>query len=136
MYMALRVIKQGGEEKVEVYYESILKLANCLQHQVDDNLITTFFRACLQPYFQIATTGMKKDTLFKHKEVIITCEEIIRNANEYHKLFKPPTKQKKTSKGKRIDVIYGQCNKSKHSKELCHWNPNNPNKKLKDKKEV
>jgi len=28
MYMALRVIKQG--EKVEVYYEHILKLVNCL----------------------------------------------------------------------------------------------------------
>jgi hypothetical protein len=33
-------------------------------------------------------------------------------------------------------VIYGQCNKSRHSKECCHWNPNNPNNKLKDKKEV
>jgi TorA maturation chaperone TorD len=105
MYMALKVIKQGGHEKVEVYYECILKLANCLQHQVDDNLLTTFFRACLQPYFQMATTGMKKDTLFKHKEVIITCEENIRNANEYQKLFKRPTKQEKASKGKRIDVI-------------------------------
>jgi hypothetical protein len=84
----------------------------------------------------MATTGMKKDTLFKHKEVIVTCEENIKNANEYQKLFKPPIKQEKASKGKRIHVIYGQCNKSKHSKELCHWNPNNPNNKLKDKKEV
>jgi hypothetical protein len=33
-------------------------------------------------------------------------------------------------------VIYGQCNKSKHSKERCHQNPNNPNNKLKDKNEV
>jgi hypothetical protein len=43
IYMALRVIKQGGDEKVEVYYECILKLANCLQHQANDNLLTTFF---------------------------------------------------------------------------------------------
>ncbi len=42
VYMALRVIKQGNDEKVEVYYERILKLANCLQHKVDDNLLTTF----------------------------------------------------------------------------------------------
>jgi hypothetical protein len=28
MYMALRVIRQGGDKKVEVYYECILKLAN------------------------------------------------------------------------------------------------------------
>jgi len=30
VYMALWVIKQGGDEKVEVYNECILKLANCL----------------------------------------------------------------------------------------------------------
>jgi len=33
-------------------------------------------------------------------------------------------------------VICGQCNKLGHSKERCHWNPNNPNNKLKDEKEV
>jgi hypothetical protein len=30
--MALQMIKQGGDEKVEVYYEHIHKLTNCLQH--------------------------------------------------------------------------------------------------------
>jgi hypothetical protein len=30
VYMALRVIKQGGDNKVEVYYEYILNLTNCL----------------------------------------------------------------------------------------------------------
>ncbi len=30
VYMAFRVIKQGNDEKVEVYYERIFKLANCL----------------------------------------------------------------------------------------------------------
>ncbi len=43
VYMALKVIKQGNNEKVEVYYERNLKLANCLQHKVNDNLLTTFF---------------------------------------------------------------------------------------------
>jgi hypothetical protein len=47
MYMALRVIKQGGNEKVGVYYERILKLTNYLQHQAYDSLLTTFFRTCL-----------------------------------------------------------------------------------------
>jgi hypothetical protein len=32
MYMALWMIKQVGDKKVEVYYEHILKLANYLQH--------------------------------------------------------------------------------------------------------
>jgi hypothetical protein len=30
--MALQVIKQGGDEKLQVYYEHILKVTNCLQH--------------------------------------------------------------------------------------------------------
>jgi hypothetical protein len=41
--MALQVVKQG-EENVEVYYERILKLTNYFQHQVDDNLLTIFFK--------------------------------------------------------------------------------------------
>jgi hypothetical protein len=41
--MALKVIKQGNNEKVKVYFEQILKLANCLQHKANDNLLTTFF---------------------------------------------------------------------------------------------
>jgi len=65
---------------VEIYYECILKLANCLQHQANNNLLTTFFRACLQPYLQMATTRMKRDTLFKQKKIIVTCEENIGNA--------------------------------------------------------
>ncbi len=43
VYMALKVIKQGNNEKVEVYYERFFKLANYLQHKVNDNLLTTFF---------------------------------------------------------------------------------------------
>ncbi len=79
---------------------------------------------------------MKRDTLFKHKEIAITCEESMGDANEYNNLLEPSTKQKKASEGRWIDVIYSQCNKSRHSKEHYHWNPNNSNNKLKDKKEV
>jgi hypothetical protein len=43
-YMVLLMIKQCENEKVEVKYERILKLANCLQHQINDNLFTTFFQ--------------------------------------------------------------------------------------------
>jgi hypothetical protein len=57
--MAFRVIKQGSNEKVEVYYERILKLVNFFQHKADDSLLTTFFRVGLVPYLQIATTRMK-----------------------------------------------------------------------------
>ncbi len=57
--MAFRIIKQGNDEKVEVCYKQIFKLANYLEHKVDDNLLTTFFLARLVPYLQIATVGMK-----------------------------------------------------------------------------
>jgi hypothetical protein len=54
---------------------------------------------------------MKKDTLFEHKEVVVTCEKNMVNANEYQKLLEPPTKHEKVSKGKWTYVIYDQCNK-------------------------
>jgi hypothetical protein len=59
---------------------------------------------------------MKKDILFKHKEVIITCEENMGDINEYQKLLEPPIKQKKVNKGRRTNVIYDQCNKLRDSK--------------------
>jgi hypothetical protein len=45
-----------------------------------------------QPYLWISTTRMKKDTLFKYKEVVVTCEEIMGDANEYRKLIESLTK--------------------------------------------
>jgi hypothetical protein len=48
-YMALRVIKQAMDGKVEVYYEHILKPTNYLHHKVDNSLFTTFFRVGLVP---------------------------------------------------------------------------------------
>jgi hypothetical protein len=42
--MALCMIKQGGNEKVEVYYACISKLVNCLPHHVDNSFLTTFFK--------------------------------------------------------------------------------------------
>jgi hypothetical protein len=80
--MALRVIKQSNDKKVKAYYERILKIANYFQHEVNDNLLTTFFRVRLVPYLQIAITGMKQDTLFKHKEFVVTYEETMANAKE------------------------------------------------------
>jgi hypothetical protein len=45
--MALQVIKQGGDEKVEMYCECILKLTNYLQHQKDNSLLASFFQTRL-----------------------------------------------------------------------------------------
>ncbi len=83
VYMALRVIKQGNNKRVEVYYEWILKLANCLQHKANDNLLITFLQIGLVPYFRITTAGMKRDTLFEHNEFMVTYEETMENIEEY-----------------------------------------------------
>jgi hypothetical protein len=93
--MDFRVIKQGNDEKVEVYYEWILKLANYLQHKQDDGLLTTFFQVKLIPYLWIAIARMKQDTLFKHKEFVVTYEEPMEDAEEYWKLLNPLKKLKK-----------------------------------------
>jgi hypothetical protein len=108
VYMAFRIIKQGSNIKVEVYYEWILKLANCFQHKVNDNLLTTFFWARLVPYLWITIIGMKWDTLFEHKKIMVTCEETMVDVKEYWKLLEPrrkPKKQKKTFKLKRCVVF-------------------------------
>jgi hypothetical protein len=44
------VIKQGGDEKVGVYYEHILKLANYIQHQVNNSLLNMFTTISLNSY--------------------------------------------------------------------------------------
>ncbi len=50
---------------------------------------------------------MKKNTLFKHKEIVVTYEENMKNANEYQKLLEPSTKQEKVNEGKqdRCDLL-------------------------------
>jgi hypothetical protein len=69
VHMALKVIKQTTDKKVEVYYECILKLTNCLHHKTNDSLIMTFSQAGLVPYLQITTTRMKWDILFLQKDI-------------------------------------------------------------------
>jgi hypothetical protein len=75
VYMQLQNIQQQTIERVEVYYESLLKLTNCLQVRTTNVFLTTVFRVGLLPYLRLATTGMKKNTLIEHKEVVIVCEE-------------------------------------------------------------
>ncbi len=117
--MAFQIIKQGATKKVEVYYEWILKLVDCLQHKADDNLLTIFFKAGLVPYLRVATLGMKPNSLFEHKEAIVTCEENIGNPMEYQKLLEPP-KLDRNNDGKHIDLVCSQCKKHGHNKEHCH----------------
>ncbi len=46
--------------------------------------LITIFRASLQPYLRLATTCMTRNTLIKHKEATVICEEsgpVITNYN-------------------------------------------------------
>ncbi len=67
-----------------LYYEHLLKLANCLQVKNIDVFLTTIFKASLQPYLRLTITCMARDTFIKHKEAIVICEEngsVIANYN-------------------------------------------------------
>jgi hypothetical protein len=79
---------------------------------------------------------MKQNTIFKHKESMVTCEEIMANVKEYQKLLEPLKILEKAPDNTQIEKMYNFCHKLGHIIECCHWNPKNPNNKLKDKKKV
>jgi hypothetical protein len=56
-------MKQEKNERVEVYYEKLLKLTNILQHKTTDNFLTIVFKFGLYPYLRVAIVGMKRKTL-------------------------------------------------------------------------
>jgi hypothetical protein len=56
-------MKQENNERMEVYYERLLKLSNIFQHMTTNSFLTTIFKFGLQPYLRVATTGMKKETM-------------------------------------------------------------------------
>jgi hypothetical protein len=60
---------------VEVYYEQIQKLVHGLQVPTINNFLTIMFKAGLQSYFIITTSGMKRSTLEERKEATMLCEE-------------------------------------------------------------
>jgi hypothetical protein len=56
-------MKQENNERMEVYYERLLKLANNLQHMTKNSLLTIIFMYGLQPYLRVATISMKRKTM-------------------------------------------------------------------------
>jgi len=131
--MTFRIIKQGAIKKVKVYYEWILKLVNCLQHKANDSILTIFFRVGLVSYLKVATLSMKPNSLFEHKEVVVTCEENMGDPTECQKLLEP-LKLDRNNDRKHINLVCSQCKKHGHNKEHYHWNLENPNNWLNEKK--
>jgi hypothetical protein len=75
--MALCVIKQEADETIEVYYEWILKLTNCMQHKANDNMLITFLIVGWLPYLLFVTTWMEWNMFLWHKEMVVTSEKNI-----------------------------------------------------------
>ncbi len=73
--MQLWNIKQQTIECVEVYYEHLLKLANCLHVKTTYVFLTIIFRIGLLLYLILEIASMNKDTSIEHKEAAIICEE-------------------------------------------------------------
>ncbi len=118
-------IQQQTVEHVEVYYERMLKLTNCLQVRVTNVFFTTICRASLLPYLRLAIVGMKRDTLIKHKEVVVVCEEsglvslssnVLLTTQEANIVVKPiilVVISKST-------LTCTNCGKTCHTLETCH----------------
>jgi hypothetical protein len=53
-------MKHEKNERVEVYYERLLKLVNSLQQKTTNNFLTAVFIAGLQPHMCVALIGMKE----------------------------------------------------------------------------
>jgi hypothetical protein len=82
-------MKHDKNERMEVYYERLLKLVNSLQHKSIDSFLTIIFRTGLQPNLHVATRGMKKETLQQHKEVTLVCEKGIFEVEAINNLLVP-----------------------------------------------
>jgi hypothetical protein len=72
--MQLQNIQQTIE-RVEVYYEHLLKLINCLHVKATYVFLTIIFKASLLSCLRLAIACMKRNTLIEHKEVVVVCEE-------------------------------------------------------------
>jgi len=82
-------MKREKNERVEAYYEILLKFANSLQHKITNSFLIIVFKYKLQPYMCVATVGMKRKTLQQYKEVALVCEEGISKAKAISNLLVP-----------------------------------------------
>jgi hypothetical protein len=76
VYLKLKNMQHEKNERVEVYYERLLKLANSLQHTTTNNFLTIVFRSRLQPYLHVTIASMKRE-FFKLKQLTIYQYHII-----------------------------------------------------------
>ncbi len=123
--MQLWNIQQQTTKHVEVYYEHLLKLTNCLHVRTTYVFLTTIFRASLLPYLRLTTAGVKKDSLIEHKEVVVVCEEsgpislsynVLLTTPEVNTIIKPIVLVVTT----KSTLTYTNCDKTGHLIETYH----------------
>jgi len=68
-------MKQEKNERIEVYYERLLKLVNSFQHITTNSFQIIIFIFGLQPYLCVAIADMKRKTLQHDKEVALVYEK-------------------------------------------------------------
>ncbi len=117
-------IQQQTNERVKVYYECLLKLT-CLQIRATYVFITTTFKVGLLPYLRLANVGMRRNTLIKHKEVVVVCEESGPNSLNYNVLLTTPEANIIIKLVVPIVIAKStltctNCGKTDHSVETCH----------------
>jgi hypothetical protein len=122
--MQLQNIQQQIVKHVEVYYECLLKLTNCIQSKITDFFLTTIFRACLLFYLRLTVTSMKRNTLIEHKEVVVICEESDMLMN-YNILLTTPkanvgVKHVVHAMTTKSTLTCTNCGKIGHLVETCH----------------
>jgi hypothetical protein len=96
-----------------------------LQVNVTDVFFFIIFKAGLQPYLRLDTLGMARDTLIKHKEVVMIYEEsgsIIANCNALiiHLESKLVPQLVFTYITIKQWLTYSNCGKTSHAKKTCH----------------
>ncbi len=112
-------------ERVEIYYECLLKLTNYLWVKAIDVFLTIVLIVTLLLYLKVATISMKKNTLIEHKEDVIVCEESGPVSMSYNALLTTletnvrvkPVIPTMTAK---LALTYTDCGKIGHSMETCH----------------
>jgi hypothetical protein len=102
----------------------MLKLTNCLQVKATNVLLPIVFKAGLLPYLRLAITGTNRDTLIRHKEAIIVCEESGHVSSSCNVMLTTP---KANIVVKSIVLVTTKstltctnCGKIGHTLETCH----------------
>ncbi len=100
---------------MEVYYERLLKLANSLQHKIQE-WITTIF-ACNNNKYE-------EKTLQQYKEATLVCEEGFFEVKAIINILAPHNSkmvltQRPQKVIKIIGMYYTNCHKTNHNVETC-----------------